>query len=120
MILFVTAVEEEPTFGVSDDFGGDGGDDDDFDQGEYMAPEPHQEPSNAVALNSQGGGGGDDGDDGDGGGDSDEDEEEMEDEGGESDDGSEAETDMMVLDPDHVSMTKKQLNSKCLNNNVKN
>ncbi|XP_071132695.1 coiled-coil domain-containing protein 40-like [Mytilus edulis] len=102
------AVEEEPTFGVSDDFGGDGGDDDDFDQGEYMAPEQPQEPSNAVALNSQGGGGGDDGDDGDGGGDSDEDEEEMEDEGGESDDGSEAETDMMVLDPDHPLMKRFQ------------
>lgn len=80
----------------SNDFGGDGG----GDEPPQEPQEPSQPPPQDLVPHP-----GPDG--GDGGGDSGDDDEEMDDEEGvESDAGSEAETDMVVLDPDHVSSKK--------------
>lgn len=82
----------------SNDFGGDGG----GDEPPQEPQEPSQPPPQDLVPHP-----GPDG--GDGGGDSGDDDEEMDDEEGvESDAGSEAETDMVVLDPDHPLMKRFQ------------
>ncbi|XP_011454679.3 coiled-coil domain-containing protein 40 [Magallana gigas] len=82
----------------SNDFGGDG----DGDEPPQEPQEPSQPPLQDLVPHP-----GPDG--GDGGGDSGDDDEEMDDEEGvESDAGSEAETDMVVLDPDHPLMKRFQ------------
>ena len=69
------------------------------------------EPSNALIPLPPGQ---PDGDDGDGGDDDDDDDEEDQDEMEESDDGSGNETEMVVLDPDHVSGSYCLFNKKYL------